>query len=659
MKYIADIIGEDYLQWKTGENILISTPTGSGKSSFILKKLLPHAIKQGKHILYLCNRKILKGQLESRAMAELDLIFRDDGGIPDDMRDSIHITTYQYCETKGQFKSFDAESDYVNYSREEIERMRIKRELPPKNTISESEILYYVFDEAHYFLSDSLFNENSNFWFPALFSKKAINVFLTATPDAFIAFMISGQPKFNLEKHIKQIYTLHQEKKRMREMLSKPRITYMVKQGSLPASTKINLTPQREINEHLRKINPYADIINALKVQEKDLPLHCYSTTSVVDIYENISTKYFSDLVQIIPLLKNATPENKWLVFVDREEDGNRLQGHLEEAGVSVEFLCAKSINRRGSAQNELNSIIENGKFSSSVLLSTRVMDCGVSIEDSFVKNIVIATHNKTTFLQMLGRVRLNIDANIVIYIKMYPPKAITGIRNEHEKNIYSLAKASLINVEDTISLTQPAEHHDGMVNRNVLSQYEINDVLKNFPKFVYMTPTNFHQLYKNAGNGITIKIGINRSAFIGLIFELAEYLDALEHYHDTGDTLFYLKRQLSWLNKIYAEENWLSYDDAHSQLIAYLASMEGTYIISKTDKNNFSRTCFELFNAFPLPPVVWKNDYSKFGKGERSPKLHSLNAALQEKRIPYEIHSTQKSIKGIRNTVWEVKEVK
>ena len=120
MKYIADIIGEDYLQWKTGENILISTPTGSGKSSFILKKLLPHAIKQGKHILYLCNRKILKGQLESRAMAELDLIFRDDGGIPDDMRDSIHITTYQYCETKGQFKSFDAESDYVNYSREEI-----------------------------------------------------------------------------------------------------------------------------------------------------------------------------------------------------------------------------------------------------------------------------------------------------------------------------------------------------------------------------------------------------------------------------------------------------------------------------------------------------------------------------------------------------------
>ena len=58
MTYISDIIGQDYLNWNN-QYILISSHTGSGKTTFILNQLLPHAIKQNKYILYLCNNKVL------------------------------------------------------------------------------------------------------------------------------------------------------------------------------------------------------------------------------------------------------------------------------------------------------------------------------------------------------------------------------------------------------------------------------------------------------------------------------------------------------------------------------------------------------------------------------------------------------------------------
>lgn len=66
MKYIEEIIDKEYKKWKNGDKIVISSPTGSGKSTFVLKKLLPWAVDNGKKIVYLCNRKILKDQIIER-----------------------------------------------------------------------------------------------------------------------------------------------------------------------------------------------------------------------------------------------------------------------------------------------------------------------------------------------------------------------------------------------------------------------------------------------------------------------------------------------------------------------------------------------------------------------------------------------------------------
>ena len=45
MRYIDDIIGEEYKKWIYGTSVLIASQKGTGKTTFILEKLLANAIK--------------------------------------------------------------------------------------------------------------------------------------------------------------------------------------------------------------------------------------------------------------------------------------------------------------------------------------------------------------------------------------------------------------------------------------------------------------------------------------------------------------------------------------------------------------------------------------------------------------------------------------
>lgn len=62
-RFVSDEIGEKYKEWKNRNIIFITSPTGSGKSYFILHIFLKWAIKNNMRILYLVNRRILKMQL--------------------------------------------------------------------------------------------------------------------------------------------------------------------------------------------------------------------------------------------------------------------------------------------------------------------------------------------------------------------------------------------------------------------------------------------------------------------------------------------------------------------------------------------------------------------------------------------------------------------
>ena len=65
MRYISDIIKDEFKQWTNHKPILISAPTGSGKTTFILKHLLPYVKEQGKYLVYFVNRSALKEQINN------------------------------------------------------------------------------------------------------------------------------------------------------------------------------------------------------------------------------------------------------------------------------------------------------------------------------------------------------------------------------------------------------------------------------------------------------------------------------------------------------------------------------------------------------------------------------------------------------------------
>ena len=98
-KYISEIISEkEIAKWKN-QNILITAPTGAGKSYFIKNKLYDYALANNKKILYLLPR------------LDTVLQFRDE--IQRDKKaDVITIKSYQEIE-KRELKK--VETDLSNY----------------------------------------------------------------------------------------------------------------------------------------------------------------------------------------------------------------------------------------------------------------------------------------------------------------------------------------------------------------------------------------------------------------------------------------------------------------------------------------------------------------------------------------------------------------
>lgn len=116
--------------------------------------------------------------------------------------------------------------------------------------------------------------------------------------------------------------------------------------------------------------------------------------------YEHISLKFYnySDIDMLTDYL-NTNSENgrKSLVFVRNKNRGETLREKLTDS----EMVFATE-----NGMPILSAISENAEYSCSSLLSTKVLENGVSIVDGKVDTIVIDELDPITFRQFLGRVR-------------------------------------------------------------------------------------------------------------------------------------------------------------------------------------------------------------------------------------------------------------
>ena len=135
MTYVEESIGEEYKQWKGGDVVFLTSPTGSGKTTFALKVLLPKLALQGDRMLYLVNRTVLKRQLEEEV--------RD---LPLDQQRCIEIKLYQTIEKR-------MSAYFQNYSRSGCGNLEAIQDAQNYHCV--------ICDEAHYFCADSNYNTNT------------------------------------------------------------------------------------------------------------------------------------------------------------------------------------------------------------------------------------------------------------------------------------------------------------------------------------------------------------------------------------------------------------------------------------------------------------------------------------------------------------------
>lgn len=331
-KWVSDAMGEEFKYWCPTQPVMITAPTGKGKTTFVEEIVrFWRKVRPNQKVLLLVNRTAIATQQKRELTKTLGSLW----GKVNDMRalelvddfPDIGLTVKTYQAFAAQYRKMNLrEYDWV------------------------------IFDEAHYFLADSTFNQylDQIFWkLPELFSH-ARRVYTTATPGTVVPCICDAE-----EDNLRSC----------------------------------------------RICRRCFDSFGKLKIY--DFPSQ----------FNQIQLFYYRKIEEIVNLIQGY-PNDKFLIFTARREDDisstdTAYTKALKKQGLSVDYLDSFSKN-----SDTWKSVCEKGTFESQVLVCTSVLDCGVSIHDDRLKHIIVETTDKTEFLQMVGRKRLKPAEKLNVYIR-------------------------------------------------------------------------------------------------------------------------------------------------------------------------------------------------------------------------------------------------
>ena len=529
--YVSDLIDNDYLQWKAGDKIIISTPTGSGKTTFVIDTLLKDAVAQNKHILYYCNRRVLFEQFSVQSKKLIEMVFGENVSISKKAEQHLHILTYQGSELT---KSYPSASIKVDDSEDRIE-------------ISAEDVLYYVFDEAHYFVSDAQINSRTNFWYKANF-EHGISLFLTATPKPLIAFL-EGKEILSLDQN-QRIYEECKKRDKLRKKTERivseilDTVAWECKQVNIAAKMPrvqelLNATIRRCYNP----LNKWFDVFESAynRIEQKN------NTYWYKPDYSYVEPVYFREYEEIVEKIEIGA-DDKWLIFVDDEILGRDLARAIKERiKTPVAFVSSQTVKRSGLAQNVYGHIVAHKKSPDRVVVATSVMDCGIDLKDNQLKNIVIVNDDETGFLQMLGRKRAEDDERIQLYIKVFDYLTIHNRYNRCMQELQFMLRLCLKNSITFLKSGISTANRDGNTYGSVLIAKDLNKLLDEFPCYSKSALTirvgkeivadcNGHvkkrEVYDLQNHELYLmEYDYSRTAFLGLLAKMYCYHQAISHY--------------------------------------------------------------------------------------------------------------------------------
>ncbi len=219
-----------------------------------------------------------------------------------------------------------------------------------------------VCDEGHYFLTDSNYNTNtikSFQWVMDNFNSK-IRIIMSATIDDI------------------KLYIEEEEEKR--DFLATNTYRYPL---------YINTSLYSEAGEST--VAPYGKKVWTYNLERN---------------YDEVHVRVINDRKDMVGLINDKG--GKWFIFVDSIKYGYSLKKELKDTlkGKSEIVVLTSEYEYDDEGRQEVENIAEKNEFSAPILISTSVMDNGISIKDILLRNIIIFADTKVEFIQMLGRKR-------------------------------------------------------------------------------------------------------------------------------------------------------------------------------------------------------------------------------------------------------------
>lgn len=337
---------------------LLKAPTGSGKTTFFIKDLVPEARRRRQQVLLIVNRSVLTEQLINIYLKELGIPpgaieFPQEGIYP--LGDLV-VCSYQYMARRLQGK------DTPNIKIGPFEA---------------KEYAFVVCDECHYFIADSVFTTDSAplVNLPKVFAQ-SVRIYASATMS----------PVRNVILKMEQVVDLAEN------------FPYWeISPGFRYARNNMISQIYSNYNGLLQRA-PFFEVMGA----EPDYSyLHPRILADGQSLWDDVIEQY------------EAHSLRKAVVFVDSKKHGKDCKEKLNSHGISAAFIVSESTSSRSYSMDELDKkvleeIKTKNRFESvSVLIATSVLDNGTNLIDKDITHLYISGTEYMAAVQQAGRVRM------------------------------------------------------------------------------------------------------------------------------------------------------------------------------------------------------------------------------------------------------------
>lgn len=677
-RYVSETIGDDYKKWSAGDKVLISQGTGSGKTWFILRVLLKYAKEQGKHLVYFCNRKFLSKQVQSAAN---ELLLNELGDDDEGLSAYLHIRTYQHSEQVFDYpdiKALDEQGKVLAYR---DSNGRVKEY---QYEVTEEEVLYYVYDESFYVVADAGFNANTHYWYDKAKiwnNRNSISIFLAATPEPLLLYAQFQRPGVSLRELSERCvaaYFIDRNNHRERWMRCYcPPYIRAEKEYHGAYYKREKDKAEQVLNQIYNQVleecqNPYSSFFDNVEMAYRSSGMfftYVYQDDrSLQQRYDYLNTYYFDDFALLAKKIalsvennynKAASEEEKqrWIVFVRSYEDASALRTSLLLLGcksVAISARITKNYDgspckRKGTVKKTLETLVHQEALDCDVLLTTSVLDCGISIKN--VYNLVICQPNKTSFLQMIGRIRVQEGERVNLYIQSFSPSEVRGYRDEVEKKFIYLCQLYLKDEKihkSTLGYgNEPnISEHENFMEDGIISLLPTT-VLQDLNEKLEKDKDKFRYLYYDDHGNKALRIKekmepkVNQMAMLYYLSQVYFYKEQVPKRE--GDPNYFLKEQLAWIGKIYDPTAWIDYQSSRDQICAYLERTSQQEPMYESEREAFREECFELLRGMREPPESLMEEKRRHPLGSRKYSgKRKLNEIFVDSGIPYQIRSPQ-----------------